>query len=378
MGTVAAMDLSKSAEIEVGIGDVDLERARAVARIERSFRAFKVDVSDIEETAKVLRGYDAVINASWYQFNLLVMKACFRAGCYYNDLGGLFHVTRKQLALNNEAKRAGITSIVGGGESPGITNVMSASCAEDLSTVETIKVYAGAKEGPKAKTFANLTFPFAVSTIIDEYSKKPVEFLNGKFVELPPLSGAEEVEFPKPVGRNQVHYSIHSEPATLPFSIKKGVRNVEFKLGVSEAMLNTLQPLIEMGLTSDEIRIKFDGVNITPKSFIVSFLNKMKPPAKESERTVSLKTVARGLNGRKNRVVESTLVCGPDRKGQVKNATAFLTGIAGSIFAQMLASGHVEQKGVLAPESAAKPLQFFNELKNRGVSVKKNVKKAAS
>ena len=195
--------------------------------------------------SSILKNYEAVVNATWYENNLQVMKACLKAGCNYNDLGGLFHVTRKQLALDSEAKARGISAVVGGGESPGITNVMCALAAEGLSSVESVKIYAGARE---TSSNAGLVFPFSVSTVIDEYTRKPVEFLKGDYVEVPPLSGDEEVQFEEPVGKNVCHYSIHSEPATLPASIGRGVKNVEFRLGISEKMVRTLAPLIEMGM----------------------------------------------------------------------------------------------------------------------------------
>ena len=95
--------------------------------------------------------------------------------------------------------------VVGGGESPGITNVMCALVAEGLESVDSVKVYAGSKE---TSSNTGLVFPFSVSTVIDEYTRKPVEFLNGGYVEVPPLSGDEEVRFTEPVGKSVCHYSI--------------------------------------------------------------------------------------------------------------------------------------------------------------------------
>jgi lysine 6-dehydrogenase len=370
MGSVAAMDLSYDSSVEIGIGDIDIERASAVAK-QFGARAFKVDVTNVDHLAGVLRNYDAVVNASWYEFNLQVMKACFKASCNYDDLGGLFHTTQKQLALDKEAKKAGISAIVGGGESPGITNVMARFCSDDLSSVESVKIYVGAKERPKQKSYSDLSFPFSVSTVIDEYSKRPVEFLNGEFVEVPPLSGTEQIRFREPVGVNTVHYSIHSEPATLPFTLGNGVKNVEFKLGISEAMINALTPLIEMGFVSDE-KIQVNGSSISPKEFLVSFFNKTKPAASgKAERFVCLRTIASGKKGKKKVSVRADLLCGPKKKLRQNNATAYLTGTAGSIFGKLLASGKVKNKGVIAPESAVEPMTFLSELKARGVSVTK-------
>ncbi len=364
------MDLaSGSSSVEIGVGDIDIGRATSVAK-EFGANAYKVDIANIDQLATILRRYDAVVNASWYEFNLHVMKACFKAGCNYDDLGGLFHTTREQLALDKDARKSGISAVVGGGESPGITNVMAKLCAKDLSTIERVKIYAGAREWPRQKNYADLSFPFSISTIIDEYSKKPVEFLNGKFVEVPPISGEGRIRFPNPVGVNTVHYSIHSETATLPFTLGKGVRNVEFKLGMSQAMIDALRSLISMGLASKE-KISIKGISISPMEFLVRFFSLTKPGESKSERFVCLRSVLAGTKGRRRMRVNADLICGPNKKMGLNNATAFLTGTSASIFAQLLAEGKILEKGVIAPETAVDPETFVAELKKRGVSISK-------
>lgn len=57
------------------------------------------------------------------------------AGVHYTDLGGLFHYTRKQLALKDEFRKKNLTAVLGSGITPGITNVMAAYAASKLDTV---------------------------------------------------------------------------------------------------------------------------------------------------------------------------------------------------------------------------------------------------
>jgi saccharopine dehydrogenase-like NADP-dependent oxidoreductase len=92
------------------------------------------------------------------------------------------------------------------------------------------------------------------------------------------------------------------------------------------------------------------------------FFNKTKPAtSSEAERFVALKTVVTGIKkGKKGKSrIKTELVCGPQKKWGLRNATAYLTGIAGSIFGQMLAKGQVREKGVVAPESAV-PYSLFS------------------
>jgi len=366
MGSAVVQDLIRTRkDVEFGVGDMLLDRAQEL--VKETGQAFKVKVTDLESLSSILKNYEAVVNATWYENNLQVMKACLKSGCNYNDLGGLFHVTRKQLALDSEAKARGISAVVGGGESPGITNVMCALAAEGLSSVESVKIYAGARE---TSSSTGLVFPFSVSTVIDEYTRKPIEFLNGDYVEVPPLSGDEEVQFEEPVGKNVCHYSIHSEPATLPASIGRGVKNIEFRLGISEKMVSTLAPLIEMGMMSEERKVPVNGQLVSPKEFLISFFNANSSTGESLERWVALKSVIRGVSGDRRCTVSCDLVSAPGSYG-FKNATAYLTGVAGSIFGQYLAE-HKVKNGVVAPELAIDPQEFSKELGKRGIRITKH------
>jgi lysine 6-dehydrogenase len=374
MGSAIFQDLVHTAgqDLEVGIGDVDFARATELAKSDPhgSGRPYKVDGTGIDELSAILEKYDAVVNATWYENNLHVMRACLMAGCHYNDLGGLFRMTRQQLLLDGDAKSRGISAIVGGGESPGITNVMCALAAEGMSKVEAVKIYAGAKETGQNQ---ELVFPFSISTVIDEYTKRPVEYLNGEYTEVAPLSGDEVVTFPEPVGKNVCHYSIHSEPATLPATIDKGVRNVEFRLGISEKMIGTLTPLLESGMLYDEPRVPVNEQSISPRDFVISFFNSKAQKAKELERWVALKVVVTGILQNEKKVqVSCDLLAAPGSYG-FRNATAFLTGVAGSIFGQYLAKGRIA-KGVLAPEQAVDAAEFVAELESRGIKISKQVR----
>jgi len=373
MGSAIVHDLVYTAgsDLELGIGDVNLGRATELARIDpqRSGQPYKVNGTDIDELSSILERYDAVVNAAWYENNLHVMRACLKAECHYDDLGGLFHITRKQLLLDEDAKSRGISAIVGGGESPGITNVMCALAAEEMIKVDSVKIYAGAKETGQNQ---DLIFPFSISTVIDEYSKRPVEYLNGEYTEVAALSGDEVVTFPEPVGKNVCHYSIHSEPATLPATIGKGVRNVEFRLGISEKMVKRLTPLLETGMLSAEPTVPVNGRSISPRDFVISFFNSKAQDSKELERWVALKVVVTGIleNGKKSQV-SCDLLAAPGSYG-FRNATAYLTGVAGSIFGQYLAKDRIA-KGVLAPEQAVNATEFAADLERRGIKITKRV-----
>lgn len=366
MGLVAARDLVESKLVDsVVIGDVDLSRAERLAKEigSRKVEVAKVDATDHQRLVLALKGCNVLVNAVWYEYNVAVMKAAIEARVHYNDLGGLFHVTRKQIELDPDAKRAGVTAVLGGGESPGISNVMCAASAREMDSVEEVRIRVGGREMMASE---KLLFPFAVSTVFDEYSKRPVMFLDGRFEEVETLSGEEDVEFPPPVGKNRCHYSIHSEIATLPTSFER-VRNVDFKLGVSEKIFKAIKPLLDAGFY-DTKPIDVGGSGVSPRDFAIAYLSSL-ASSEEPYRSVALMTTVSGRKDRRRVSQTRTVIGEPSGRFGVKNGTALLTGIAASIVAQFIVSGQIVRTGALAPELCVPPGLFFDELRKRGVIV---------
>jgi saccharopine dehydrogenase (NAD+, L-lysine-forming) len=352
------------------VGDVETSRAKELANELGSKRVgvTKVDLTDHQSLASAIKRSGVLINATWYEYNTQVMKAAIEAKVRYLDMGGLFHVTRKQMEMDGAARKAGITAVLGAGESPGMTNMLCAASAEEFDTVDEIRIRVGARETAGQK-LGKLIFPFAVSTVFDEYSKPPIMFLNGQFQEVECLSGAEEVQFAEPIGKQACHYSIHSEVATLPLNFKR-VGTVDFKLGISENIYQAIKPLVDAGM-ADTNPIEFSGHRISPRDFAVAFLTS-RASNREPSRYVALKTEVTGT--RKGKRVRQTreLVSGPSETLRVRNATALLTGIGASITAQLILAGDVVETGVMAPESCIPTSKYLNELEKRKIRMTKS------
>src|SRR4029453_14298444 len=60
-----------------------------------------LDAGDGEALRRGFGGADVVWNCAVHATNVGVMEACADAGAHYVDLGGLFHTTRRQLALHD-------------------------------------------------------------------------------------------------------------------------------------------------------------------------------------------------------------------------------------------------------------------------------------
>ena len=202
-----------------------------------------VDARDAASLDRALDGADVVVNAADYRLNLDVMRGALRAGAHYVDLGGLYHVTRQQLELDEAFRAAGLTAILGMGSAPGKTNLLAAAAVERLGAAPiSMEIWAATRD-PAA---ANHPFPapYSVQTLRDELHMRPVVVAGGEVQEVEPLSGEAARDFPEPVGRATGIYTLHSELATLPRRFSS-LREASFRLCLSPGLLEKLLALEE-------------------------------------------------------------------------------------------------------------------------------------
>lgn len=371
MGQVVVRDLAASQQVtEVVIADLSVERAEKVKSLIGSskIKCVATDLTNKTSLVSALKGASVVVASIPYRFNVQVMEAALEAGCHYLDLGGLFHVTRKQMELHDKFVKAKLLAVLGMGAAPGMTNVMAAHAAKDMDTVETIEmVVAGVDFAQSNHPFLP---PYALDTILDEYALEPMVFEDGKFLAKPPMSGETTVEMPEPVGKVRAFLTLHSEIATLPFTYeKKGIKNVSYKLGLPAEFHERAKFLVELGFGGTK-PIKFGESELHPRKVLATMIELHPTPEGDPNDCEVVRVDVRGTrNGRPATVrMESMIYSHPEWK---ISCGALDTGVPPSIVAQMIASGSISAVGVLPPEQAVPPEPFFEELSKRNIPMRK-------
>lgn len=369
IGRVIARDLIEGDQVSnVVVADLDLAGARRTVEVLASpkLEAAPCDVTDRDALVQLLRGAAAVVNSVQYYFNLDVMKACLEARVPYVDLGGLFHVTRKQLELDAAFREAGLLAVLGLGSCPGVANVHAGYIAQEFETVEYVRIYNGSTpdEGD------SLAWAYSLQTILDELTMNPVIFRDGRFIEMEPLSEMEVFPFREPIGLAKVHHSIHSEMATIPLSLaEKGIQECFFKItfwGYSETAVERLRLLADLGLTSRE-PVKVEGGTVRPLDVLTAVLSRSKATARKGSLGFKdIATVARGTRRGKEASIRLDTTAWPHSGWGISGGTV-LVAAPPSIVAQWIGMGRVEHVGVLPPEQAVEPVAFFRELEAREV-----------
>lgn len=386
IGKVIARDLALTNDVaEVIIADLNEAGAQAtVAKAapgDSRFKAAAIDVTDQAALVKLLSGADCVINSVQYYFNLDVMRACLEAGCHYLDLGGLFHTTRKQLALNEDFQAKGLTAILGLGSCPGIANVQPALVVERFDTIRSIKIYNGATTDSRD----SLAWPYSLATILDEMTEKPMVFRDGQFIELEPLSEEEAFDFRAPIGHRLAHLTLHSEAATLPLSYAhKGVQECFFKInffGYSEKAFRRLQQLTQLGLggkSAVTVQAKLAGgelvdAEVRPRDVLSQVLLRSEATQRgENPGFKDIATVVEGTKDGQPLTIRVDTTAWPHEAYGVSGGT-LVVGVPPAVVARWLAAGEVTAKGVCPPETSVDPVRFFKALAERRIQTEVTV-----
>jgi lysine 6-dehydrogenase len=424
MGRWTVRDLTESEGVgEVVVADLDGARAReaagwAAARSGSNGTAqvsgVALDAADPDGLRRAFDGADVVCNCAVFALNLPVMEACADTGTHYVDLGGLFHTTRRQLALHERFVAAGVTAVIGMGGSPGVTNVLAALAARDLAVVEEVEVRLGVADF--APSSAPVPVPYAIQTILDEFAVPAMAFLDGRLVEVPAMSGQEELDFPEPVGRVRVGHTLHSEVATLPlFFADRGIRSVTFKVGFPADFMDKLTLLTALGL-ADTTPVELPSGRVVPRELLVHCITRTATTPGPEAAPDDAEAIWVRVRGRRAgpsgdpALAPRELPATPD--GALRNspsealgtpdgvhrnspgesaASACVerlaecvvrphpgwqassgqldTGVPPSIVAQFLAAKVIDRPGVLAPEDAVPPEPFLAELATRSMEV---------
>lgn len=373
-GSIVATDLCDKElspdEKDVTICDYDFAKAREVAD-RLGIKALQCDVSDHDALISIIKGADVVLNCVQYNWNIDIMRACLLVGAHYIDLGGLFHVTKKQFELHEEFKEAGLTAVLGMGSTPGTMNVMAGYAASRLDTVR--EAHAICACGDFTRTEAIIGIPYSLLTVMEEHTMDPWILKDGKLQPVPAGSGKEMIPFSEPIGLAEAFYCIHSEPAQFARSFKdKGIQEASFKLSLPEAFEERIRFLAELGFSSEE-PLEVGGQQVNPLKTMVGVVNRYLSRYDDSNDgqlndSDVLRAVVKGTkDGVEKEVIVESVIRTSEKWGFM--AGALDTGVPPSIVAQMICKGQITERGALAGEQCVPPIPYFKELAKREMPV---------
>lgn len=357
-------------EKEITIADYDFNKAREVAD-KFGLQAVQLDVRDHDKLINVIKGADVVLNCVQYNWNIDIMRACLEVHAHYIDLGGLFHVTKKQLELDEEFKSAGLTAVLGMGSTPGTMNVMAGYAAAQLDTIEEAKAICAC--GDFTKTNAVIGIPYSLLTVMEEHTRAPWILKDGELQPVAPGSGKETISFSEPIGPAEAFYCIHSEPVQFAKSFRdKGIKHASFKLSLPAEFEERVSFLADVGFAAEEA-VNVDGSEVNPLKTMVAVVNRylQRYDASGDGELNDCDVLRAELTGTKDGIEKEIAVECVIRTSEKWGfmAGALDTGVPPSIVAQMICNGTITERGAFGGEVCVPPIPYFKELSKRQMPV---------
>jgi lysine 6-dehydrogenase len=380
MGLGAAYDLAHNSEgVEsVTVADVDEGRARAVAEALRSVRvrAAQVNVEDRPRVVELMRGHDAAVSCVTYFHNLSLARAALEARTNFCDLGGNNTVVDSELALDAEAREAGINIIPDCGLAPGMVSVLAAHGAARFSRLDELHIRVGGLP-QRPRPPLDYQIVFSVEGLINEYVERARVIRGGHILEVESMTEVESLDFPEPFGRMEA-FQTSGGTSTLPETFAGSVRELDYKTIRYPGHCERFRLLIDLGLC-DSNTIDVDGLAVPPRRLLGELLYRRLPADEPDVVLIRLEFVGR-LGGDEDASVQKSDEPGStarlrydiiDRFDERAGLSAMqrTTAFPASVIAQMMARGLTTQKGAVPQERCVPPEAFVRELAARGIRV---------
>ncbi|MDR2075863.1 MAG: saccharopine dehydrogenase NADP-binding domain-containing protein [Desulfovibrio sp.] len=370
----AALDLVRFSDFEkITIADSNAAAEQEILKFLDDPRVdfLPVDINNHQDTVARMRGYDIVMDGTAITMNGKSTACMAEAGCHGVNLNGFGEEDQYAPLFREKGK----VCVPGFGMTPGVTQMMVMFAANQLDTVESVRVSHGAFR------------PFAFSRSITEtttYEYDPdlpgrVVFEEGKFVQVPPFARPREIELPQPYGTLPQYIIPHSETRTVAEALKnKGIRLVETRGTWPRKNMQLVRALYDWGILRNE-RVAINGLELGVMDCIGEYLMNSKEGTETELYGYALHVEVTGRKGnkRKQHVLYHTH---PASDGSVPGweklrAYTRNVGIPLSIAVQLIAQGKVlgGRVGILIPEQAFRPEDVFDQLQKRGMHIHETV-----
>ncbi|TFF93621.1 MAG: saccharopine dehydrogenase [Promethearchaeota archaeon] len=367
VGSVVVNILNKSPDFsEIIIADINIEKAKEMSSEMGEKVGFKkVDANDKLSIKNAIKEMDLVVNCigPFYKYEKIILEAAIEEKKNYLDICDDTGATYDALELDDAAKKAEITALLGMGSSPGLTNVLAAYAAnnllEECESIDMYHIHGGEpNEGPAVIGHRFYCMSNPIPIYIDGEAKL-IDPENSEEYE-------EDVEFVNLPGKYHVYPYPHPEPITIPQYIE-GIKRVTNKGSVlPEKYYQLTRKLHAAGLDSKEsinIRdINGDKCQIRPYDFAIAYLIKEREKLLKEENIVeargSVKVVIKGKKKRtrEERTYIFSLISEGAAKGQGLGEG---TGIPAAFGAILLQRKKIEKKGVVPPEACVNALDIL-------------------
>ncbi|HEX2831878.1 MAG TPA: saccharopine dehydrogenase C-terminal domain-containing protein [Thermoanaerobaculia bacterium] len=361
MGLGAVHDLVSQPDVTgVTVADFDFAKAQAIAaRYAGRVEARQIDCKNHHAVVDLMRGHASAISCVNYWLNEGLAKAAIEAGTNFCDLGGNNDVVDAELALDAQARAAGVNIIPDCGLAPGMVAVLAAHGAQQFEQLDEIHIRVGGlPQTPKPPLDYQLVF--SVEGLINEYIEPARVIRDGKVTIVESMTELETLTFPEPFNTMEA-FQTSGGTSTLVDTFLGKVRELDYKTIRFPGHCAKFKTMIDLGLCSSDA-IDVDGQPVKPRRVLGELLVRNLP---HDEPDVVLVRVEFAGGGKRLRY---DII---DRYDPETDLSAMMrtTAFPASIVALMMARNQTTSKGALPQEKCIPPDPFMRELAARKIDV---------
>jgi lysine 6-dehydrogenase len=362
MGLGAVHDLVSQSDVD-GVTVADFDRAKAdqiAARYPQKVVAAQIDCNDHAAVVELMRGHASAISCVNYWLNERLARAAIEAGTHFCDLGGNNDVVDAELALDAEARKAGVNIIPDCGLAPGMVAVLVAHGASKFQKLDEVHIRVGGlPQNPQPPL--NYQLVFSVEGLINEYIEPARVIRDGKVVTIESMTEIESLDFPQPFGTMEA-FQTSGGTSTLVETFLGKVSALDYKTIRYPGHCEKFKTMIDLGLCKREL-LEVDGVRVKPRRVLGELLVKNLP---HDEPDVVLVRVA--FAGDNGKTLRYDIIDRYDPETEL-SAMMRTTAFPASIVALMMARGQTTSRGALPQERCIPPDLFMDELAKRRIEV---------
>jgi lysine 6-dehydrogenase len=369
MGHGAVFDLLyNSPEIKsVTVADYDFEKAENLSNQinNHKLQVKQLDVSNVSDVTALMREHDSTISCVNYWYNLELSKAAIETKTNFCDLGGNNYIVDEQLALDAEAKTAGINIIPDCGLAPGMVSILAMHGANRFDVIQEIHIRVGGlPQNPKPPLDYQLVF--SVEGLINEYVEKARVIHGGKVKEIESMTELENLAFENFPALEAFQTS--GGTSTLPETFLGKIAELDYKTIRYSGHCDKFKTMIDLGLCSSE-ELDVDNAKFKPRKILGELLQRNLPADEPDYVLVRLEFVGK-TNGETKRLRYDIV----DQFDEANGLSAMMrtTAFPASIIAQMMAQGDVKMRGATPQEKAIDAEKFVSELERRNISIQES------
>ena len=352
-----AMALDLAVNYKVTAFDISGHSLQILSQKNSAVGTIKTDLSDHDNYATMLAGFDFILSAVPGFMGYKVLEAVILAKKNVVDIS---FFPEDALQLDALAKQNHITAIVDCGVAPGLSNLILGYQNERMAITD-FECLVGGLPKIRVKPF-EYKAPFSPIDVLEEYIRPARYMENGFVVTKPALSDAELVDFKK-AGTLE---AFNTDGLRSLIHTMSHIPNMKEKTLRYPGHISLIKSLIKAGFF-EEARVNFNGQLISPREFSCNVLFDQWRMSENEEEFTLMQIRIKG----EGKEILYELYDEYDQLTQISSMSR-TTGYTATAALNLLIQNLFNEKGIFPPELIGKEENCFNfivgYLKERGVS----------